>query len=56
MKLNDDDSTTSQSQAEDVELQGHKLVTIDQAYDLMGGFGRFQKISAIFLILTMSFS
>lgn len=32
------------------------MVTVDQAFELCGGFGRFQKISAIFLVLCMGFS
>ena len=33
-----------------------KLVTVDQAFELCGGYGRFQKTSALVLILCMGFS
>lgn len=41
---------------EDIDLVGKELVTIDQAFELCGGFGRFQKINATVLIMTMVLS
>jgi len=32
------------------------MVTVDQAFELCGGFGRFHKISTIILVLCMGFS
>jgi hypothetical protein len=33
-----------------------RLVTVDQAFEICGGFGKFQKISAAVLILVMGLS
>ena len=35
---------------------GSKMVTVDQAFEICGGYGRFQKINATFLIICMGFS
>lgn len=35
---------------------GQKMVTVDQAFEICGGYGRFQKINATFLIICMGFS
>jgi len=32
------------------------MVTVESAFELCGGFARFQKITAIFLVLCMGFS
>jgi hypothetical protein len=44
------------SQTQDVDLNGKQLVTIDQAFEICGGFGRFQKLNAAVLILAMVLS
>ena len=42
--------------AEGEKKTGFQEVTIEEAFDKCGGFGKFQKISATFLVLSMGLS
>ena len=35
---------------------GFQVVTIEEAFEKCGGYGKFQKISAVFLVLSMGLS